>query len=787
MTILDRKVVRDLTRMKGQSAAIALVIGCGVAMLIMAYSTMGSLRTTLENFYATNRFTDVFVHLKRAPDSLADRLAAIPGVAQLQTRVVVSVTLDIPTTTEPAIGRLISIDPRDPMPLNAVYLRAGRLPQPNSDEEVVASEGFVNAHKYVPGDRVKAVINGRFKSLRIVGVGLSPEFIYQIPPGGIFPDDKRYGIFWMDHEALAAAYDLEGSFNDVAVALSSEASLAEVIRDLDRLTAPYGSLGAYGREDQLSHRFLSDEIAQLSRMGVFAPAIFLFVSAFLLNVVLNRIVSTEREQIAVLKAFGYSRFEVGVHYLQFAVVITAAGLVIGTIAGVLLGRDLAYQYTQFYHFPRLEFDLNPTVVAVAAVVSLGSAAFGSSLAVRKAATLPAAEAMRPEPPARYRATIVERIGLSDWLSQPARMVLRHLERTPWKSSISVLGIALAVSVLIVGSFIVDALDYIIDVQFRVAQRQDMTVMFVEPLSVTTLHDVERFPGVMACEAFRSVPVKIRSGHRVRRTGLTGLVDTSRMQQLLNDQIQAVDLPENGLLLEAKLAEILDVRPGDVVELEVLEGSRAKVQVVVSRVVKQFFGVAAYINLEALWRLLCEGQTISGAFVTADPAQIDTLYTQIKATPGVAGVAVKKAAIENFQKTVAENILRMQMFNVIFASIIAFGVVYNCARIALSERSRELASLRVMGFTRAEISSILLGELAVLTLAALPVGALGGWLLAGWMTSVMDTEMYRIPWIVDRATIGTAIVVTLIAAVISGLVVRRRLDRLDLVAVLKSRE
>jgi putative ABC transport system permease protein len=788
MRALDRKLLRDLWQMRGQALAISLVIACGIATFVMSLNTLGSLQHTQEAYYERYRFADVFSHLRRAPEPVAARIAEIPGVAQVQTRVVEQVTLDVPGFKEPAIGRLISIPERRAPGLNDLHLRRGRYIEPGRDGEVLVSEGFAEAHALEPGDSLRAIINGRLRRLRIVGVALSPEYIYQIQPGDILPDDRRFGVFWMGQTELAAAFDMQGAFNDVSLTLAPGANEAEVIRRLDQLLALYGGLGAYGRADQPSHEFVTNELRELRGMALFLPTIFLAVAAFLLHVVITRLVGTQREQIAALKAFGYSKAEVGRHYLKLVLTITAVGVVLGTIVGARLGRSVTELYTRFFRFPVFEFHLDPSVVALALVISCGAAIVGTVTAVLRAVRLPPAEAMRPEPPANYRPTLIERLGLQRLLTPPVRMILRHLERQPVRTTLAIVGIATAVAVLILGNFTVDSLDYVMESQFEVAQRQDVTVGFVEAASRRALFDVAHLPGVRAAEPFRSLPVRMRFGHRTRRLGIMGLQQEARLYRLMDIERNKVPLPREGVVLSAKLAEVLGVAVGDFVTLEVLEGRRPIRRVQVAALVRDFSGISAYMDLTAVNRLMEEGDLVSGAHLAVDPARLNALYAELKQTPRVASVIIKRAALESFRQTIAENLMTMRLFNVIFASIIAFGVVYNSARIALSERSRELATLRVIGFRRSEISMILLGELAVVTLAAIPIGLVLGYALAAFVIEVgFDSELFRIPLIVSRSTYGFAASVTVLAALVSGLIVRRRLDQLDLVAVLKSRE
>ena len=789
MNALDTKLLRDLSGMKGQTVAIGAVIAAGVAMFVMFLTALDSLSGTQAAYYDRNRFADVFANLKRAPHSLVARIEEIPGVSRVETRIVEQVTLDMPGMAEPAVARLISLPERREPALNAPHLRSGRMVAPGERRgEVVASEAFANAHRLKPGDTVPAVINASREMLRIVGTALSPEYVAVVPPGELIPSDERFGVFWMSCDELAAAFDMDGAFNDVALDLAPGASEPEVIRQLDRLLAPYGGLGAYGRADQLSHQFISEELKQLRSTGTVAPMIFLAVAAFLLNVVLNRIINTQREQIGALKAFGYGRLELGLHYTKLALIISGLGAIVGTAAGAWLAPNgLTALYAQFYHFPSFEIQLDLRTLALAFAVSVGAAVVGVAGAVRRVVQLPPAAAMRPEPPASYRPTFIERAGLQRFFAQTTRMILRHLERRPFKSLLSSLGIAMAVAILVVGTFSEDAVEYLMDFQFNIAERQDITVTFVETNSSDALREIAHLRGVRRAEPFRSVPARLRFEHRSRRVGIMGVESGADLKRLIDENERPVAVPPDGLLLSSALAERLGVRPGDAVTVEVLEGERPVRQMTVGALITEFTGLSAYMEIGSLNRFMREGPNVSGAYLSADPAHIGELYRQLKEMPGIAGVSVKQAAIESFRKTMAENLGMMRAFMIGFASIIAIGVVYNSARISLAERSRELGTLRVIGFTRTEISAILLGELAVLTAFALPLGMALGYGLAAAMALGLQSDLYRIPLIVAPSTYAMAGGVVVVAAVLSGLLVRRSLDHLDLVAVLKSKE
>lgn len=788
MNSLNRKLFRDLWHSRGQLIAIALVIACGIASFVMARSAYTSLTLTQNTYYNKYHFAQVFVSLKRAPETLKTQIADISGVAQTQTRIVVDVTLDIPNLAEPATGRLISLPEQPISMLNEPFIRKGRYVEPGRGNEILISEAFAEANKLQLGDSIGAIINGRWEKLHIVGVALSPEYVYEVRGAGeLYPDNKRFGIIWMGRNALGKAYDLDGAFNNVTLSLSPGAKEIEVISQLDKLLARYGGLGAYGREDQFSHSILIDEIKGLEIMATLLPSIFLAIAAFLLHVVLSRLVGTQREQIAVLKAFGYDNVMIGGHYLKFVLIIVTFGSILGILLGVWLGRGLTELYTQFYKFPLLRYDFSPRVLATALLVSYSPALMGAFMAVNKAVSLPPAEGMRPEPPAKFKPTIIERLGLQRFFSVAGRIILRNLERKPIQASLSIFGISLAVAILITGNYMKDAVNYLMDFQFRQVQREDMTIVFNEPRPSRTRYEVANLPGVIDSEAFRLVAVRLRFEHRTYRTALTGIEPQGQFRRLMDKNLHSVYLPSNGVVMTTKLAEILGVKPGDILTVEVLEGSRPVRQITVAGLVDELLGVQAYIDINALNRLMREGSTISGAYLAVDAHLANQLYTELKQIPAVTGISTREAALNSFKEISAENLNIMTTWLVIFACIITFSVVYNSARIALSERARELGSLRIIGFTKAEVAFILLGEQAILIVLAIPVGYLIGYGLAALMSFAYNSELYRLPLIITKFNLAFTFIIVAIAGLISGLIIRRQINRLDLIAVLKTRE
>ncbi|MGI9285913.1 MAG: ABC transporter permease [Pseudomonadales bacterium] len=787
LSALQRKLWRELWAMRGQALAIIGVIIGGVGVCVMSLSTYHSLQQTRDAYYRDNGFAQVFASLKRAPERYAKRLEDIPGVAAVDTRVVAGVNLQLPGFADPITGKLVSVPDHGEPRLNRLHLMRGRMPDSRRGNEVLIGSSFADAHTLEPGDSLVAILNGRHRKLRIVGVALSPEYILQIAPGSFFPDYKHFSVLWMARKPLAAAYDMDGAFNDVALQLQVGSSAAEVIERLDPLLKRYGGLGAYDREDQFSNKFLKDEFKGLQTMAFLFPTVFLGVAVFLLNVVLTRLISTQREIIAVLKAFGYSNIAVAWHYSQLVLMITGVGILLGYVLGFYVGQGLTRFYADYYVFPVLIYDAHPLMLTTIALLTLAAALTGTLRSVLRAAALPPAEAMRPEPPVTFRPTLVERLGLQASLSQASRMMLRNLERKLGKSALSVLGIAMATAIMMVGNFQGDAVNFIMHVQFKLAQQQDLDVSFTEPTEQKALYSLRNIPGVNYAEGQRNVSVRLRHEQRSYLTGIQGLPDNRHLQAVLNTDLEPVPLPSDGLMLTERLATRLGAEPGDQIQVEVLEGKQPIRSVTLTALSQQFLGLGVYMRQADLNTFLREGPVISNALLTIDLDKASDIYRRLREMPRVAGINLRNTVVELFNETMNRMILVFALVNSLLGGVIAFGVVYNTVRINLAERSRELASLRVLGYTHGEVAYILFGELALMTLLAIPIGFVIGAGLCAWMSFSFDSELYRIPLVLSPNTFALSALVVLVSTLLSSAVVWRKLRALDLVEVLKTRE
>jgi putative ABC transport system permease protein len=773
--------------MKGQAVAVSLVMACGLAMLIMSRSLIRSLQEARLEYYESHRFADVFAALKRAPLAVADRIRELPGVAAVEPGISVEVTLDIPGLDEPATGLVRSLPDNRETELNRLFLRAGRWLEPGSHGEVLVGEAFAEANALRPGDAITMLLNGRLARFRIAGIVLSPEFIFEARPGSALPDNRTYGIFWMTYDEVSRAFDLKGAFNYMSLALAPGGVENLVVAGTDRLLATYGGLGAHGRADHPSHIRVTDETNVLRILSIGFPVVFLSVASFMTNAVLSRLLTLQREQIAVLKAFGYGNREICLHYLKFALVFVLGGNVLGVLGGMVLGGRLVLMYHMFFRFPELAFRLDGGAIFAALGASAAAATLGVLGAVRRAAALPPAEAMRPEPPANFRPALVERTGLARLFPNTFRIAVRNLERKPMQSFFTVAGLALATAILIIPNCFRDSVARLLDFQWDAVQREDVNIGLVEPGSEDAAHALKRLPGVVAVEPFRIAAARIEFGPRRRRITIQGTEPEGVHARIINSQYHILPLPRQGLVMSEKLGEVLGAGPGDRVTLEFLEGRRRRVESTIIALSEDFTGLTAHMDRRALNQLLGEGDLITGASFRVDGARWPEFLRSLKRLPKVSWVAVKESLRRNFKKTTAASINLIQTIYLVFATIVAFGVVYNNARISLAERARELATLRVIGFSQREVGAVLITELVALAVPAVPLGMGMGTLMARGILQAVNTETVRLPTVFTPGNYAFALVVVTVASTASALVVLRNLRHLDLVGALKAPE
>lgn len=782
---LDRKLLRDMRRLWPQLLAVVLVLSAGLSTLVMAGGLIKSLQTARDRFYANQRFADVAASCVRAPLAVASAIAALPGVGAVEPRVVGLAALTLPGRSGVFSARVVSLPDRGRPGVNDVALAAGRLPEAGAAREALVSSAFAQANGLVPGTMMSALIRGQRETLTVVGIADSPEFVFFAPPGEIFPQMDRFGVIWIGRESLARALDLDGAFNDLAVRLSDPRKERAVIAAIDERLLAYGGQGAIGRDLMMSDRFIREELKQLATMAAFLPAIFLIVAGFLVNVTLTRLVAAERATIGLLKSLGFGGGAIAWHYAKLCLSVALIGACGAVGLGVFMGAGMADIYAQVYRFPDFAFAPTLSSAATTAAVAIASCAVGAANAVWRAGALPPAVALAPPAPVSFRAAA----GLDravNRLDPQTRIIARRIVRFPLRAGATSLGVALALALLVAATTFPASVREMVRVNFDLVNRQSATFTFAEARAFEAMGAVAALPGVQAVEPVRIHNAVFSFAGRREREALLGLASTPRLNRLLDAELRPLSVRSDGLTLSRRLADKLGAELGDRVRVETTDGRRLAQDLPVIAIADTRVGGSAYMEIEAMGRAFGEPRRISAVHALIDPSSREALDRVVRETPQIVATSYTADARLSQTALFEQGVgLMALMFNA-FAALMAAGVAYAAGRVTLAEQARDLATLRVLGFTRLECSLVLLGEMAILTLIAAPLGLVLGWGLAYALMQAFATDLITLRLVVDPHAYAGAAAFVISAVVAASLIVRIGIDRLSMTETLKER-
>lgn len=787
---LNRKLLRDLWKFKGQVIAVTAVILCGITTYVCMSSVYRNLKLTRDTYYQEYRLADFWIPLERAPETAAYKLAGLDGVTRVRSRIVQDVNVDVEGDDSPKIGRLVTMPDVRKAVLNDIHIVSGHYFSNDALDEVILSDRFAKENNLGVGDTIQASMNSRKETLRIVGTALSPEYVYMIRNAQEFiPNDSGFGVLYVKETFAEMLGDMGGACNEIIGTVDDREKLDVIFDRAKKMLKPYGVLATIKRHDQISNRYISDEIKNLGVSAKIEPSIFLGIAALILMIMLARMVKRERTEIGVLKAYGYSNAAIMAHYLKFALVISVAGWLGGVGVGMWLGRGMIVLYQDFYQFPLLRYRFYWDVIAIGLLIGAISGTAGASVAAFRVLQISPATAMRPEAPRLGGAILLERI---EWLwrriSFSWKMIIRNISRYKLRAAFTVVGVALSGAILIVGWFTNDCMDWLMDYQFTKMQRQDMKVTFIIERGEGAIRDLRQMKHVRAVEPLFEYPFEVRTRWREKELLITGVPADSKMYRLTDTEGRPVDLSGTTLVLNERTAKQLGVTAGDTVEIEPMIGKVDKVRTVtVGRPVKLYLGMGAYMNLDALSRLMNEDLVANAAMLRVDRGTERIISRELKDVPAIASVGIQGDFVKAFDETLAESMAIMNGILITFAFVIAFAIIYNTTAITLTERSRELASLRVLGFTLPEVRQIVFDETWVLAIFGAGFGVLVGLLLCKWLVMAFNTELYRLPFYIDNMTLVASVVTVLLFVALTNLLARRRIRKLDMVEVLKSRE
>ncbi len=790
MNSLNRKIFRDYKTLKAQVFTVAVLIICGISVLVSSWSSYQSLQSAKDSFYREFRFAEIFADVVRAPSSVLSELARLEGIQTVEARIIREGLVEVSGQTEPALGRLISWAGPE-QTLNQIYLRQGRMPQANTQAasfyEVLVHESFAAAHGLKPGDRLSILLDGRERSLQITGIGLSPEYVYSLSPVAPFPDDKHFGVFWMPRRDLEILTGMSGALNNLQMSLVAGGDEPEIRRQVDLILKPFGGTKSYPRARQFSHLFVEDEIRQQRVMAILVPAIFLSVGMFILHIIFARLITLHRGQIATLKALGYSDWSLTRHYFLLVTLVLLTGVGPALLAGAWIGRWYAGLYQDFFRFPSIDFTLSASSVAFGVLAALLSGWLGIGGALMKVFALQPAEALRPLSPPDFQKSLFEKLGLLQKMKPYSKMVFRSLLFRPWRLVLGMTGIAVSLAIIINGSFWVDVMDFIMDRQFNEMHREDLSVRLLTPQGADVISELKAIPGVVMAEGERSVPVTLQFQHFSKNIIIIARSEDAQLSRVLDGEGNLVVPSQGGVVLSRYFQKEFGLQSGDLVRMKVLEGAQVEFDVQVLGFVDDLLGQQAYALKSDLHRWLREQAVSDTVHLKIDPSRAEQIYVTLRERPKIAAVTIQRLLLKGFQETVADMILTFTFVLYAFAVAIAGAVIYNSARIGFSERSWEMASLRILGFDVVPTFELLFLDIGIQVLLSLLPGLLFGYWLSVLTTQAIHNETFAFPVVVNPSTYALAVLVLLLTFLLSGIFLYRKTRRLDFSEALKARE
>ncbi len=787
--MLFRKLLRDIGQTAGQFAAVAAVVACALVVFVSLKSAYQSLMLSRNTYYERYSFADFFVHLERAPESALYDVSTIPGVLRVRGRIVKDVPLEVRGNHDAVLGRIISMPDRRDSLINDIHIVTGSYFPGAAATEVIVNERFCTANALRVGDAFEATINERKERLRIVGTAYSPEYVYAISsPQQFAPNDRNFAIVFARESFVEDAFNMTNAFNDLVGLLRPGANLQGVLDEIKDRLDQYGVYHKYGRGEQLSNHYLAEEMKELRNSVLVTPMIFLLVAAVVIHVLLRRMTELQRTQIGLLCSLGFSKARIVAHYVHYALAVAVAGAIPGTLLGYVLAAKWTQMYNLFFRFPSLYTRFSPSVVLQAFGLSAVMCVLGAVRSAWRVLRIQPAVAVRPQAAASARSVHQGALRFV-WTRMPLawRISTRSTLRAWHRAFFTLMGVALAVVILLLGTAMTDWMDYIMYYQFGLVDRSDVHVDFVTERQRAAVFDVASLQGVRSAEGILQFGAELRNGWRKKTVLVLGLPADSKLYRIYDTAGRRVPLPADGLVVPDRLARALRLSKGGSVLMDPYLRGKDEQFAEVRAVADQYIGLTVYATQEFLSELLGERGAVNGAFVRTEPNALATVTSQLADVPGVRAVTATGAILGGFEKTVSD-LMRVTTFVLgLFAAIIAFAVIYNSSSVSIAEQERDLACMCSLGYERETVAQVATNDIMPLGLLGTAVGLPLGVLVCHGLSRLYETDLYKLPVVIRPATYATVVAIVLVFQLAARWVCRRRVYRIDIVRRLKTLE
>ncbi len=784
MSILFKKVVRTMLENKRSYVACILIIAVGMASYSAFSNVVQGLYSAKEEYYRDFKFADVFSTVTAMPINKTDELKNMKGIEDVSARLIKDVRVVLPQKDKIITLRLIGVD-ADAVKLNNYFVTGNNLV---NDKDLLLGKGFFDYYKYKFGDTINLIISGRIYTFNISGMAQSPEYVYTIPDnGGMFPDSSAFDIAFVKKETLEKITNSIGIVNNVAFKLSGGTTFEDIKSPLESELKKYGMLSLVEQKNQVSNFMLGQELTQLQSTATSMPSLFLIISAVILYIVLRRVIEQERTQVGTLKAFGYSNREVLFHYLQFGFITGFLGGTIGSLLGIPLSSSMLTMYTQFFNFPHINATFSSAYIVGGTLLATLTGVFAAFMAVKSLLKLSPADAMRPASPNIVNSFSLDgNFFVKTFLNSTGRMSLRYIFRNKMRSIFILLSITISFGIM---SFIFSyniMMDQIIFDQLTKVQIYDLKVGLKNAVpynvAIKALSEVR---GIDDIDALLEVPVTMKYKNIAINGLITSISEDSSLYKIIDDHYKQYLPPKDGIILNKNIAKKLGIEKNSVIEIST-PMFKNKIEIRVADVISQNFGSGCYIDSDAFCKIFGIEKTANSIIVKGDSditASVKQLTLDAK---NVSLVEDKSSSLKMIQDLMASYNFMIYMMGII-AVLVSFAIIYNISSVSLSERKRELATMRVLGLTATETMEVVSFEHWLLCFIGIIIGIPFSNFLKISMAQSLNSDMYSFPTVTPLNAYIFAAISCGISVFLSNNTSFKKIKTFDLVDVLKERE
>ncbi len=787
MNKLRLMTLRDIKSNKGQYIAVILVVVIGIAMYNATLMSYENLSNSVEYYYEEYNLPHLFVRLNKSSESVVRVAEGVDGVTSARGRLVLDVPMEVPDYEGRVQARVVSVPPSNNDALNKLYLEDGRYVSGSYRDTVLVEKMFMEFHGLEIGSTIYPIVDGKRIELEVGGKAVSPEHIYVIPSAqAMMPDNERFTILFLEHGFMQQLFGYDGMVNEVIVEIKDEDRVEEIKKELEDRLKHYGLISVTERDEEVSYVMMENELNGLESMGSAYPVIFLTIGSIVIYMLLLRLVDNQRLQIGVLMALGFTKRAILFHYLGYALFVGFVGSALGSLAGIKLGGALTRYYLVFFNVPVLQIKTYVSVIIIGILMSVVFCGIAGLNAAKRVLKIAPAEAMRPVAPIEGKKWWGERIlPFIGSMKISWRLTFRNMWRNKKRTIFTVSAISMTVGLMISILMMLDSVDYLFEMAFGDALSYDYKVAFTTDVHQDIVNDLSEFEEITYVEPIAEYPFRLKNGWREKNTMIMGIERNSRVYHLSGLNGGRIDVPREGILLTEGLAESLGVKRGDMLTIEALNKPGIERQVTVKGLVEEYMGGSGFMELDVLNGVLQEGSTINNAL-------INLRYNSGNFVRDIEGMAYVQSVREPDDMVKQYNEYMGLMYAYIgviitLSCIMGFAIIYNTTTISIMERKRELASLRIMGFTNKKVSELIFNENTAVSVMGLIVGMPLGRFMGVQMLNYVPEDMMSLPLVIFPKTYVLAAVTVALFVILAQMANMRRISRMDLVEVMKSRE